>query len=69
MFGNMMKMFNKWGNKGQTHHRGQTTIYLRLKGIRHTRNCFDSFLCLKFSGLEMGVTPMRRSLQTSFTAF
>src|SRR5258705_10423561 len=41
--GNTVKMFNKWEttvedglNKAfehQTHHRGQTTVYLRLKGI------------------------------------
>jgi uncharacterized damage-inducible protein DinB len=42
--GNPVKMFNKWEttvedglNKAfehQTHHRGQTTVYLRLKGIK-----------------------------------
>jgi len=42
--GNTVKMFNKWDttvedglNKAfehQTHHRGQTTVYLRLKGIK-----------------------------------
>ncbi len=42
--GNSVKMFNKWEttvedglNKAfehQTHHRGQTTVYLRLKGIK-----------------------------------
>ena len=42
--GNTVKMFNKWEttvedglNKAfehQTHHRGQTTVYLRLKGIK-----------------------------------
>jgi uncharacterized damage-inducible protein DinB len=42
--GNMVKMFNRWDttvedglNKAfehQTHHRGQTTVYLRLKGIK-----------------------------------
>jgi len=41
--GNTVKMFNKWETKvedglnkafeHQTHHRGQTTVYLRLKGI------------------------------------
>jgi uncharacterized damage-inducible protein DinB len=42
--GNSVKMFNRWDttvedglNKAfehQTHHRGQTTVYLRLKGIK-----------------------------------
>jgi uncharacterized damage-inducible protein DinB len=42
--GNSVKMFNRWEttvedglNKAfehQTHHRGQTTVYLRLKGIK-----------------------------------
>jgi len=41
---NMVKMFNKWDTtvedgldkafEHQTHHRGQTTVYLRLKGIK-----------------------------------
>ena len=42
--GNTVKMFNKWDTtvedglskafEHQTHHRGQTTVYLRLKGIK-----------------------------------